>query len=557
MIKNIKIKQYRKLKQIDLNFDTHINVISGTNGTCKTSLLHIISNSFQKINKKDISVECSVALDVLRTLNAKTNSKIEDLTKGDKVYNDPAKGIKGTLYSVEYEQCTLEFRRHNSKKEHRFSIKPKYKKNSGEKLPKCPVIYLGLPRLFPVGEVDNKTIFFRVKNSLPIKYLNQIKELYKELTDLDILDPKFENFGNFKKRVDFQSQKEGVDSNTISAGEDNILMLLIALISICYYVDSLKIKKEVNGILIIDEIDATLHPNLQVKLLRIFNDYSYKYGIQMFFTSHSISFLEEALKLKNNVNYLVDNETDVILIEEVDIYKIRMYLNNVLQTEIYKSKKIPVYTEDDEARLFLQLIFEYFCEIHKMDDFMTARSYFGLLEINVGADNLKKLFGDKMFKLNNSNSICILDGDQQENKGNCIIVLPGGKSPEKLIFEHLGVLINEDGNFWREKEIMNWGYTKKQVRDNAIKDINEIRNRLNKLEEENKSKKGKEREFNKEVFKKHEDLFVQVAKNWIVSSQNRVAIDNFYASLYSMFRKTAAINEISPNIWKRSLSKQN
>lgn len=44
MIQKISVNQYRKLKNLDFEFSKEINVISGTNGTCKTSLLHIASN---------------------------------------------------------------------------------------------------------------------------------------------------------------------------------------------------------------------------------------------------------------------------------------------------------------------------------------------------------------------------------------------------------------------------------------------------------------------------------------------------------------------------------
>lgn len=51
MIKDLQIVQYRKLKNLNIEFTNNVNVISGTNGTCKTSLLYLISNSFQKVKK--------------------------------------------------------------------------------------------------------------------------------------------------------------------------------------------------------------------------------------------------------------------------------------------------------------------------------------------------------------------------------------------------------------------------------------------------------------------------------------------------------------------------
>lgn len=49
MIKKIYFRKYRKLIDMDISFNNDINVISGTNGTCKSSILHTISNSFQAV----------------------------------------------------------------------------------------------------------------------------------------------------------------------------------------------------------------------------------------------------------------------------------------------------------------------------------------------------------------------------------------------------------------------------------------------------------------------------------------------------------------------------
>ncbi|EDK9361880.1 ATP-binding protein, partial [Salmonella enterica] len=47
MIKEISFKKFKKLIDIDFTFNDDVNIISGTNGTCKTTLLHLISNGFQ------------------------------------------------------------------------------------------------------------------------------------------------------------------------------------------------------------------------------------------------------------------------------------------------------------------------------------------------------------------------------------------------------------------------------------------------------------------------------------------------------------------------------
>ena len=86
--------------------------ISGANGTCKTSLLYMISNSFQ-----EPKLESNQALKIIRKINEIFNPKIETITKGDKTFNDPAHGTTGVMYHVNYNnKQTLGFRRHNSKK---------------------------------------------------------------------------------------------------------------------------------------------------------------------------------------------------------------------------------------------------------------------------------------------------------------------------------------------------------------------------------------------------------------------------------------------------------
>jgi len=109
MIKQLNFIHYRKLKNIEIEFSKGVNIISGTNGTCKTSILHLISNSFQE----PIGVKCMTPI---RGLNNCTNPKIETLTKGDRKYANPAIGTTGILYSAEYfEGKKLEFRRKNDK----------------------------------------------------------------------------------------------------------------------------------------------------------------------------------------------------------------------------------------------------------------------------------------------------------------------------------------------------------------------------------------------------------------------------------------------------------
>lgn len=141
LIRKINVVRYRKLQNLEFSFSKKINVLSGTNGTCKTSLLHMVSNSFQAVTQKCDWTQDKSCLEVIKQVNSLVNPKIESLTKGDKTHNDPANGVKGTIFTVDYYGHTpIEFRKHNSKLNNRYVVKPWYRPGTTEKLPFCPVI---------------------------------------------------------------------------------------------------------------------------------------------------------------------------------------------------------------------------------------------------------------------------------------------------------------------------------------------------------------------------------------------------------------------------------
>ncbi|WP_156668192.1 ATP-binding protein, partial [Rhizobium bangladeshense] len=158
MIHEIDFVQYRKLRKIKIDFRKGVNLISGTNGTCKSTLMHIISNSFQAVKRTDPRFKSAEPASILSRFVDKVNPKIETVSRGDKgSYSNPANGKTGVLFSVKYlNGDTIAFRRHNSKdpqqvNNFRFSIKPQYGRAKKDQLPAVPVVYLGLSRLFPYG----------------------------------------------------------------------------------------------------------------------------------------------------------------------------------------------------------------------------------------------------------------------------------------------------------------------------------------------------------------------------------------------------------------------
>ncbi|WP_259699976.1 AAA family ATPase [Geotoga petraea] len=554
MIKNIYFEHYRKFKNISFEFDKNINVISGTNGTCKSSLLHIISNSFKAIQKgrENNWTKDEESIDVIKNINKLINPKIESLTRGDDKYNNPALNKKGTLFKCHYfDDTKLSFRRHNSTKgnKNRFSIKPVYKKGASESLPMLPIIYLGLFRLFSYGEFNYENQIKKINKGLPNKYKDELINIYYSFTGqkIELYDSK--EMGDIKKRADFDTDIEGIDSNTISAGEDNLFIILTSLISLKYYYESIESFREIESILLIDELDASLHPEYQIKLLNLFRNFSKDYKIQFFFTTHSITLLEYALKKKDKVFYFLDNVDSITYNEDIDIYKVKMYLKNKLKKDEFLKNFIPILSEDDEARVWIDMLFNYYKDEYNKDLY----SFFHLVKADLSGDSLKNIFNDDKLLRTSFQIIGILDGDKDLNDISLdrkIISLPGKNSPEKILFDYAKTIISNDNDFFKNNILENEGYTKNHFLKNILVDIEKKEKKIKDVKnDENKSSKGLERKENKKIFNKYELFWKYVIKHWIDNPINRKDIDKFFHDLNILFKKVSDYHDINSKDW--------
>ena len=327
----------------------------------------------------------------------------------------------------------------------------------------------------------------------------------------------------------------------------NLSIILTALLSLKYYYESIESRNEVESVLLVDELDATLHPHFQFKILSLFEKMSKDYKIQIVFTTHSLSLIERALTDKDNVIYLIDNINSVHQMDNPDIQKVRLHLYNISVNSLYSSTAIPVFSEDDEARVLLNSLFDDYQK--KNASFRIVRTCFHLVNACLGAESLTNIFKD--FKLSEirDRSICILDGDHNTDLSNLIISLPGNKSPEEMIFDYLEILFETD-DFWNNNEIISRGYSKRFYLENIKDKINDFNDEQEHKKARGESTKGDRREFNKKLFNDNIDFLRYVMVYWINDSDNKKDIDAFFVSLKIAYRRVASFYQLSPNEWK-------
>ena len=356
MIKNIEFINYKKLKDVTIELKKGVNVIAGTNGTCKSSILHIISNTYKMIPLNAEYFKDKNCVKTIKDLNKSLTPKIESLTKAHLNYN-PDEKINGDILKVEFMDNKVQaFRNHKSDKYKRYAIKPYYPRGKKERLREAMVIYLSVDRLLSFGEFLDDSSISKVNKILPEKINSELIEKYREFTFYKIKEMKTEKMGSMKIRGRFETEEVGIDSNTISVGEDNLIIILSALYSLKYFCEELKEEyKSLSAILLIDEFDAALHPEFQIKLLNLFTEFCKKYpNMQIIFTSHSISALEGALIKKHNIIYLVDDISSVEPLKDPDISKINSLLQNKLHSEIaaFKAENPNIYQKLSNVTIF-------------------------------------------------------------------------------------------------------------------------------------------------------------------------------------------------------------
>lgn len=226
-----------------------------------------------------------------------------------------------------------------------------------------------------------------------------------------------------------------------SAGQDNVGQIISALLSFRRLKEEIK-EEYSGGLMLIDELDATLYPAAQIKLIEKLFRWAQDLDLQIIFTTHSLEILntlfDKKYKEHSKVVYLA-NITDKIknYQNEADIKKITADLMMLPADKEYYSK-IPVFCEDEEARLWLSNLLV-----------KENKQKIQILNENFGGDELihwakKKV---KFFR----ESIFVIDGDKKgkikkSNKCPRIVFLPGTEGPERIFYKFLNTT-NADSIF--------------------------------------------------------------------------------------------------------------
>ena len=430
-ITSLKINDFRIFKNVEIIVGEYITVLAGSNAVGKSTILGLLGNSCEL--KKDIGTP------ILQPL---FRCEWSELFKMSPTF-DKTKSNVATIYFDNGEP--LSYRITWQDKGSRGRLIPNTKTDDGTDTnakKSWPTLYLGLSRLYPLGEA---LISEKENNNISIS--EELITTYKNILSItdEISTANQIHLTDIKKKTSVGVNTNKYDYLTNSAGQDNLAQILLSVESFKLLAETLGDAYQ-GGLLLIDEIDAALHPSAQNKLLDFLYKSAKKLKLQIVFTTHSISLLDyiilKSQPLKNSNKNLIESYffTRANLEESPTIIRSpnrNLYTNLLLESvEFRKGQKIKIISEDAEARWLLNKILP-----------TNLLNQVNILDTHIGYNELLSLV--KCDSTYFRTRIIVLDGDVATKTsqkrditnlnmvGNNILLLPGGKSIENSIRDFL------------------------------------------------------------------------------------------------------------------------
>ena len=293
IIKSIEVEKFRAIRNLSLDIGKNITAIAGRNATLKTTLLGMLGQPFT-ISSGHTMYGCTTIDGYNFRSQFKEKFKIsKDFDRhGEHVWT--LKFYKNNYYSDDEIKMTS-IKRPTKFNPNDIRFWNAKSKSKGTGYVQLPVYYLSLGRLFPIGETGKtKNIDIQLTTEENTYFVKKYKEILsiQDAKDAIVTMEKADTRRNF---IGVNDSMHDVFTN--SAGESNIGKIILAVLSFKRLKDKYCSAYK-GGILLIDELDATLYGYSQKKLVDFLYETSHEFNIQILFTTHSPMVLQEVNSLQ-------------------------------------------------------------------------------------------------------------------------------------------------------------------------------------------------------------------------------------------------------------------
>lgn len=473
-IQGISIRRFRSIKNQEVKLGEHMTILSGRNGTMKTSIIGLIAHLFDSESKDGFGKPLKTSLSEVFKLSQEFDA--------DKYEYDVVIKTKENEYLRE--PVTIYYVGHKTER-HRVVVSGSEK---GDGTFTYNTSFLNLKRLFPLVGTNAKP---DTANKIKISSDEAlgIKDFYETVlpsSEYSTFIPVLTT-SNLKTTFGPSGDEAKYDWASISSGEDNLGAIFNRLMG---FQRSFKPKQpHGNGILCIDEFESSLHPVAQIRLFDYLYRWSQKYKVQIIISTHSLHLISHAyLKHEANlkadrvvVNFLskstaIDNNFPILHSPPYDLAYKELTFED--PEEVASARKIKIFCEDAIA-------------IHVVRRLIKKQGILKAVEFHSSLNPESNHPGTAysalvtlctQFPLLLERSIVIFDGDVKssitdkiKNKDLYIVLPDADKAAiERRIIAYISSLKNGDPffiKFKKEKEGFQDSFKQAGIASLAVKDI--------------------------------------------------------------------------------------
>lgn len=441
---------WRKLSGLTIPIAPRLTVIAGHNGIGKSSILGFIANAagLEKLETGET---------VKSYFGSPFVSQFQEqfrLTEADISTGDPTKGCICLHFEVDNGNETIEKvcnigKTSTSKGAIRFRVVPRTRGGKTlfgvgpDQKVQTPTLFISASRVWPVGEASDVKVLSQ--KDMDSQDADFIKRIHNRLVPLQAKSGAINQLNlsignNALKRASYPTYD--YDVTAISLGQGSVGSIATALASFK------KLKRDLGkeykgGILVIDEIEAGLHPRAQEQLVEVLCSTAKELKLQVIVTTHSLVILEAIAQKMGNpsqaidkIIYLIDTQSPRMLeVTDLQLMRDEMTLSKTASARA-RRPVVYIYTEDEEALFLLNCLEAEFSDQFLEDQKVILRK----VPLSIGAGQLHKLVSNTKCIHFRKESVCIFDGDKKGTptpEGTVCLFLPtaGGRknSPEKEI----------------------------------------------------------------------------------------------------------------------------
>lgn len=327
-INSIFIKNFRTLKNREIILGSNITLISGKNGTMKSSILGLIAHPFSSPNNASDIFGNSLKTEMSNVFRMSLAKDIEQYqyylnatTTSDIVFSEPIR-----MYPRPEEG------------RHRITVGKDNSAGLGNFL--LNTSYINLKRLFPIIDTSADIMTTYTFTS---KEKAWITRAYMDIMTRESFSD-FDCISDYKQKNTLGPKNASYDFNSISSGEDNLGNILMKMLAF----EKNKVPdSDLQGIFCIDEIEASLHPVALTNLIDFLLKWSENNRVQIVATTHSLYLLDYCLKKQmQHESYKEKICINIISTAQVGSSKNYRVISSPTYKEVYKELTLKNPEED-------------------------------------------------------------------------------------------------------------------------------------------------------------------------------------------------------------------